>query len=763
MDGSVWANGRELSPAVLARITREVETRPELSRTQLAREVCEWLDWTGHDGAPKVTSCRIALRNLERRGLLDLPEAKGVFSPGAPRQPGAPPGPPITGSLDELGALSVVAVTRAQRDLHAQWTDLMAHHYLGPGPLVGRQVRYLVGSDQGWVAALAFSAAAWAVAARDAWIGWSPEAREAHLQSVVANSRFLIPPWVQVPHLASKALARCCRQLPEEWDRLYGYAPVLLETYVDPARFAGTCYRAANWQPIGQTSGRGRERPGHARPRSIKDIYALPLTAQWRATLCREPHPRPTPSRLPHAPRDWAEEEFGGAALGDARRTARLLALARAFYAQPQASIPQACGDVANVKAAYRWMASEHVDIDSILQPHYEATTRRIAQHPVVLAVQDTTSFTYTSHLALDGVGPIGSRADGPQGLLLHDTMAYTPEGVPLGLVNVQVWARDPELFGKKHAREALPIELKESHKWLASFQAAAAVQAQCPDTVVVSVGDREADLYELFVEAQRHEASPKLLVRAEQARLVSDGHGQLWAHLEQQGPCATQLVEVNRTKTSPARTARLEVRFAAVELQPPKRKKRFTPITLWAVLAREVEAPADVATPLEWMLLTTVPVTTADEALERLAWYTRRWGIEIYHKTIKSGCRIEERQLATVPRLENCLAIDLVVAWRIVHLMMLGRDTPDLPCTLFFDDHEWKALYAFVARDPHAVPAQPPSLREVTRTVARLGGFLGRTCDGEPGVKTLWLGLQRLDTIAAAWLAFGPDRPNPP
>ena len=162
-------------------------------------------------------------------------------------------------------------------------------------------------------------------------------------------------------------------------------------------------------------------------------------------------------------------------------------------------------------------------------------------------------------------------------------------------------------------------------------------------------------------------------------------------------------------------------------------------------------------------MLLTTQPVTTADDALERLAWYTRRWGIEVYHKTLKSGCRIEERQLATVPRLANCLAIDLVVAWRIVHLMMRGRDTPALPCTIYFADHEWNALYAFVARDPAAVPPAPPTLREVTRTVARLGGFLGRPRDGDPGVKTLWLGLQRLDTIAAAWLAFGPDRPQPP
>lgn len=761
MDGSVLANGRELSPAVLAWIARAVETRPELSRTQLAREVCAWLDWEGPDGAPKVTSCRIALRHLERRGLIALPEAKGAFARAGPSVPGAPPTNPITCSLDELGELSVVAVTSAQRDLHAQWTELMAHHYLGPGPLVGRQVRYLVGSAHGWVGALAFSAAAWAVGARDQWIGWSRRAREANLQYVVANSRFLVPPWVDVSNLASKLLAVVTRQLPEDWQARYGYQPVLVETYVEHARFPGTCYRAANWQHVGQTCGRGRQDRTEQRDQPIKDIYLWALQPEWRTTLRREPGPRPP--RLA-APTDWAEEELGGASLGDARRSQRLIELARTFYARPMASIPQACaGDPAQVKAAYRWLANDHVTLRDVLQPHYEATARRVAAHAVVLAVQDTTFFNYSGHSALEGVGPIGTRTNSSTGILMHDTMAFTAHGLPLGLLDVHVWARDPAEVGKKHRRHTLPIEQKESATWVRSYQAAAALQERCPDTTVISVGDREADVYELFAEARRRPGMPELLIRAEQNRRVNEEQPHLWAHVEHQPPCDTVGLPVARTQTSPERHATLEIRYAAVELRPPSARPRLGPTRLWAVQAKEVDAAADVQ-PLEWMLLTTMEVATAERARQLLAWYATRWGIETFHKVLKSGCRIQERQLATVRRIENCLAIDLVVAWRVQQLTMLGRETPDLPCTVFFEDHQWKALYAFVARDPTAVPAEPPPIRDAMRVTARLGGFLGRKSDGDPGVKALWIGLQRLDDIAMAWLAFRPqqDLPDP-
>jgi hypothetical protein len=753
--------GRRFSGEVLERLRGTIEEHPQWSRSRIAREVCEWLDWKGANGRRQEVSCRVALLRLERRGLVELPEPRRRIARAAASRAPLTAGAAVRGSVEELAELELVAVRGRTPALSRLWNELMDnYHYLGAGPLVGAQQRYLIRSAGQWLGALAFSASAWHSAARDRWIGWSCRAREANLARVVCNSRFLILPWVEVRNLASKILALCVQRLPEDWEQVYGYRPVLLETYVEQGRFRATCYRAANWQWVGSTRGRGRQDRRCRRAVPVKDIYVYPLGTTWQSVLCAPPARAPVPAHR-REPRDWAEEEFGAAGVGDERLRKRLLVLARDFYARPQASVPQACGsDRARTKAAYRWLGHRDVSMEKVLAPHYEATARRCTGAAVVLAVQDTTSFNYSTHPALAGAGSIGpGTRGGPRGILMHDTMAYSAGGLPLGLVDVQVWVRDPQQAGKKHQRHALPIEAKESYKWLRSFQAAAALQAHCADSIVVSVGDREADVYELFVLALSRADHPKLLVRADGERLVADGQEDLRAFLRRQPVCATQEVRVPRRGQRAARTARCVVRFASVQLRPPQGKKKRAAVTLWGVLLHEETAPEGVE-PLQWLLLTTLEVATTEQALEKIQWYLRRWGIEVYHRTVKSGCRIEERQLATVPRIQNCLAIDLVVAWRIVHLTMLGRDTPDLPCTVFFEDQEWKALYAFVHRSPTAVPAHPPTLREVLRTVASLGGFLGRKGDGEPGTKSLWLGLQRLDDIAGCWLAFGPESP---
>jgi hypothetical protein len=462
------------------------------------------------------------------------------------------------------------------------------------------------------------------------------------------------------------------------------------------------------------------------------------------------------------SPKDWVEEEFGRVAFYDARLKERLYRLARDFYAQPGVLIPQVCeGSEAKMKGAYRFFNNEQVNLQTLLQPHVEATVERIKRtlrvrgQRVVLAVQDTTTLNYTAHPAEKGLGPINTTQNDAVGLLLHDTLAFTMEGTPLGLLDVQCWARDPEERRKGHERKELPIEQKESVKWLKSYRAVSEVQALCPDTTLVSVGDREADLYELFAEAAQSAEGPKLLVRAEKSRNRSCTstfeveQAGLWERMKSEAVAGYQEVRIPRRGTRPARTAKLAVRFAEVTLQPPKGKP-LPPVRVWAVSAHEVDFLPTVKEPVEWMVLTTVETRTFEEACERLRWYALRWGIEVFHRTIKSGCRIEDRRLNTGDRLESCLAIDLVVAWRIYLLTKQGRETPDVPCDVYLTEEEWKVLYAWKKKSPP--PDKPPPLRDAVRWIASLGGFLGRKGDGEPGTTTLWRGLERLAAMVEGY-----------
>jgi hypothetical protein len=747
--------GREFSEDILSRIRQRVAEEPTLTRTALSREVCGWLQWHGGDGRPKDMSCRVALLKLARRGVIELPAAKqaSFARAGQAAQAAAPSGLTIEAPLRQLGRVWLVPVDSAQAELSRTWWAMMqAHHPLGAGPLCGAQLRYVVACEAGVLGGLSFSAPAWRLAPRDAWIGWSDAARRAGLCKVVANSRFLILPGVRVPHLASHVLALALKRLSADWQARYAVAPVLVETFVDATRWRGTCYRAANWQHLGQTQGRGRQDRTRAAQGTSKDIWVYPLHARWQSILQGTAATVPMPGKP--EPQDWAQQEFGGCQLPDTRLQARLLTLARDFYARPTASLTQACSSRAKTKAAYRFLDHEHTTMDILLQPHYRATQARVRNESIVLAVQDTSSLNYTTHVATEGLGPIGTTPTGPQGLQLHSTLAFNVQGTPLGFIDVQCWARDADAFGKKAQRSRLPIEDKESHKWLKSLSATAAVQASCPGTTLVSVGDREADVYELFEQAAAHPEGPKLLVRARHDRKLQDEQHSLWQTMQARAVDAVQVLQVPRQGSRAARQAHMEIRYARVSLKAPVKRKGPGPsIAVWAVLAQEQNAPAGV-TPLQWMLLTTVEVASVEHASERLMWYSCRWGIEVLHRTLKSGCRIEQRQMGQADRLEACLAIDLVVAWRIYHLCKLGREAPQAPCTVYFEEAQWKALTVFMTKKP-AAAHQVPTLREMTHRVATLGGFLGRKGDGEPGTQTLWLGLQRLDDIVAMWQAM--------
>jgi len=739
----------QLTPELLKKVSRL--SAEGYSRRRLANYLCETLDWRGPTGQLQLFQARKLLRELEKKQQVQLQPPSRTF-PKAKAVPLYQRPSVQAEKLSEVGPVELILVPPGRSPEGALWNSILAHHRLGSGPLCGAQLRYLIKSAQGWLGGLAFSAAARHVEVRDQWIGWSPRARVHHRHKVLNNSRFLILPNVQVPSLASHVLSLASRRLPQDWLARYGYEPVLLETYVNNQEHRGHCYRTANWDCLGPTTGRGRQDGQRDQPLHPKSVWVYALRRDACKQLRKEP-PQPTA----HQPgQHWTEQECGRAQLPKRLRE-RLEVITKDFFASPTANIPQACGSWAKAKAAYRFFKNPKVSKEFILEGHFEETAARVAEEPIVLAVQDTTFLDHSTHPQTKDLGPIGSKsADQSLGLVVHGTMAFTPKGLPLGLIGLDSWARDSKDFGKRHRRKELPIEEKESFKWIESFRQTKALQERCPKTQLISVGDRESDVYELFLEAQRPGA-PELVIRAERDRALSQESGLLWAKMEREPVQACYRIEVTAGKNRTPRTAHLEVRYSPVTLKPPQRLAGRPPVTLWAVYAVETGTQPNEKEKLEWMLLTTLEVKSTEDALRVIDYYKQRWGIERFHKVLKSGCRIEDRQLGEARRLEACLAIDAIVAWRIYFACQLAREVPDAPCTILFEEEEWKAATAFAKRQ--RIPAsEVPTLQEMIYLVARLGGWLGRKGDGPPGTQVLWRGFQQLDIITEAWNAFGPE-----
>ncbi|HTG19878.1 MAG TPA: IS4 family transposase [Reyranella sp.] len=734
------------SAASLAWINARVSADASLTRYRLAKELCVRLDLRDAKGRPREMACRRQLLALRRLGRIELPPPGHKPPSLRPVAPGdTPVWPEFTGTLAALGPVTLRPVTGGTQASHDWNAMLRAHHPRGAGPLCGAQIRYLIVSEQhGILGGLAVNAAAWRLRARDAWLGWTDAERAEKLQGIICNSRFLIRPTIRVKHLASHVLGQLARRIRADWRDRYGRDPWLMETCVE-ATHAGTCYRAANWSELGLTAGRGRQDGEHKAKSAAKRVFVYPLDP---ATLKRLRPDRPA------TPPGWVHREFGGAKLGDHRLSQRLLDLGAAFFAQPQANIPQACGSTAAAKAAYRFFDNDRVTMDALLEPHHQATIARMRHEPVVLVAQDTTSLCYTTHPGTKGLGPISNKVNGPQGIEVHSAQAFTPAGLPLGVLDIEAWARDPAEFGKRKDSHAKPIEDKESIKWLRALQPIGAAAARCPNSRVVTLADREADIHEYLLDA--HRRGLEAVVRAKEKDRRLDGEVlKLWPHMLARPKAGTIELTVPRHGKEPARPATLSVSFDTVTLKPPHAKKHLPPLRVVVVLSREEAPPPGVKDPLEWLLLSTAPrwpaggqaVASLADAVERIQWYACRWGIEVFHRILKSGCQIEDRQLGTADRLEACLAIDAVVAWRIHHLTYLGRVTPDLPRDTVFEDDLWKGVIVFRTRRPP--PEKPPSLREMIRMIAGLGGFLGRQSDGEPGTQTLWRGPRRADDIA--------------
>jgi len=452
-----------------------------------------------------------------------------------------------------------------------------------------------------------------------------------------------------------------------------------------------------------------------------------------------------------HIPDSSLMSEFQNAELGDRRLTRRLVRLADALAQQPAASIPAATGNWGQTCGAYRFLDHRQLRPGDLLASHVKATLARAAAVPLALAVNDTTTLNFGGRPATTGLGPIGNRVDKTRGLLLHSLLAFTPQRQPLGLLEAPCWARDPAKFGRNHQRNQRPLAEKESAKWLRSYEALCTLAAHTPQTQWLLVADREGDLYELFEQALAMPGRPAVLVRMQHNRGVEQSDARLFAHLAS-APLAGQLqVQVPRRPGQAARTATVTLRYCAVRLSVPLLKSERAPLAIWAVEAREEHPPRGV-TPLHWRLLTTRPVQSVATAVEVVQWYCVRWGIEVFHKVLKSGCAVEAAQLETAERLQRYLMIKLVVAWRVMALTHWGRERPAASISELLAEAEWRVLRAVATRGQAEASTGVPTVAEACRWIGQLGGHLGRRRDGWPGPLTLARGLQRLADLAAGW-----------
>lgn len=458
------------------------------------------------------------------------------------------------------------------------------------------------------------------------------------------------------------------------------------------------------------------------------------------------------------AMQSWAARELQYAQLGDPRRNRRLVRLVEDLAMQPTASVPQASGTWAATKAAYRFWSNEQVTPAAIRKSHSTATVERIKGHTVVLAIQDTTELDFAHHPKTRGLGPLNNTVQ--YGMKVHSCLAVSTDGVPLGLVRQEAWVRDSATLGIRHQRRKRKTADKESQRWLDTLTA---TQDTIPaDVSVVTIADSEADIYDLFTLARR--PGSHLLVRGTHNRRVDHTARYIWDALRAVAVVGRYTLQVHRKDGQPARVATMTVRYTDLDILPPRhhqQRAQCHSVHLHVLLVEE-ENPSAGVTPITWLLLTTLPIQSLDDALRYIRWYSYRWLIERYHFVLKSGCHLEQLQLEERSRIERALATYGIVAWRLLWLTYEARQQPEASAATVLERHEWESLYCTIH---HTVqpPADPPTLRQAVRWIAQLGGFLARTHDGEPGVKLIWHGLRRLHDIAATWqLAHTGLSPSP-
>jgi len=450
---------------------------------------------------------------------------------------------------------------------------------------------------------------------------------------------------------------------------------------------------------------------------------------------------------------DWLSREVDKSAFSDKRLGDRFYHILSQLNASIGKPIPMACQDWASTKATYRFLSNDAVSESEILSGHFQATKDRVsALEGPILVLQDTTEFVY-KRAQPDKVGSIGVATVGRSmfgkleqrticGLLMHGSLAITPEGLPLGLCAVKFWTRSKFKSTNALKRQInptrMPIEEKESFRWLENMRQA----SQClgrPERLV-HIGDRENDIYEFFCVAQ--EIGTHFVVRTCVNRLSGDEKQTISEEMEAVQVQGTHHVQINN---SPQDIAHLDIKYKTIRVLPPiGKQKKYPPQTLTVIHAQEKEDPED-RPPIEWKLITNLPITSLQDAIEKLEWYAQRWKIETYHKILKSACRAEDILLRTTERIVNLIAIFCIMSWRIFWLTMINRTAPDIPAELVLSKIERDTLDKL---KPDKWSNLQKPLSSYIMKIAQLGGYMARNSDPPPGNIIIWRGWNRLMDI---------------
>lgn len=702
------------------RIKEIMNSEPTYTRTDLAKFLCSEFDFKDIRGNAQISSCLKSLRDLEGKGLICLPKPQVVHhKKWEPRRLGhdIPVPNNIPERVDQIKNISLVVVESKNRHLMEIHNELLcSEHPLGSKRIVGRQLRYLIKSEHGWLGAISFSSSALYLEDRDKWIGWANEFITINRDYVINMSRFLIRNSISCKNLASFILAKCVKQLPEDYENLFGYRPLIIESFVNTETYKGTCYKAANWIHVGQTKGRGRDDTNNKFETSIKNIFLYPLDDNFREKMGLPERTSPVLQEI--APTDgihsgaWSTLEFGEADLGDSRLTKRLVQIVENKSLKPGVSYLQAAnGDRYAIKGYYNFIESdrEKINFDSILYSHSYRTQQRMKHTDCVLAIQDTTELNYSNLTHCEGLGFLGTNQNGIKnmGLKLHSSFVVDTQGVPFGILSASCYAPDPSKVKKKKSEKRnTPISEKETYRWIEGYHECVAASKLMPGTQIINVMDREADIYELFEVAAKNNNCVDLLIRAQHNRRLVDSELKLFDEISQSRirfECEVDIPPQRKRRNKKdgkvrpymsARKATLTVRYKKICLKPPESPilKNRPKINLYAVYALEENTPGG-SEKICWFLITTLKVTSDEMAKKCIEFYQRRWRIEEWHRVLKAGLGIEKYKNESAERIKRILAIDMVIGWRAMLLTLCGRQNPGAPADMLFDKIECRIL----------------------------------------------------------------------